>query len=579
MIPTHQPKSPFNQSYHWRRHLVLSVMMIGMVCLIIRAAWLQYNQDPRLVQQLNRQHREVVHQSVARGRILDRRGEILASSAPISSIGIDRKLFQVNQESLHRLATALNIPVDTIRKNINKNNTSRYLLIKRRVSPSEAQQVDSIGLKGVVIDRDYDRYYPAGESSAHLVGFIDSAGHGKAGAEQIFDEQLFSTAGAYSVIRDRKRHKLEGIEGIKQPVSGDDITLSIDQRLQYTAYKELKLAMMKHQAKAAAFVMLDSQSGEILAMANLPDFNPNDRADRNPDHYRNRVVTDLFEPGSTIKPFTIACALEAGVIDLDSEFDTAPGYMRVGRNNVRDTHNYKLLDTSGVLRKSSNVGTTQIALELEPEALWGCFHQARFDQKTDLDFPGAVAGFMPEYQGWGQFEQATHAFGYGLNTSLLQLAHAYSALANKGMAPAPSLLKQDAQHFTRIFAEDTAKQMLRMMEAVVSTEGTARRARISGYRIAGKTGTVQKITEEGYSHDNHIGLFVGVAPASHPRFVAAVLIDDPQQGGYYGGVVAAPVFANVMKQALRLYAVSPDKNSDDLLKVPYSVASNTYHAR
>ncbi len=569
-------KQPAADDFQWRRRFVLGIILVGMSSLVLRAAWLQYNQDPRLIQQLKRQHHEVVHQSVARGRILDRRGEILASSAPIRSIGVDLKLFEASRQSLVLLGDVLNISVAKLQNSINQHNSSRYLLIKRRVSPSEARKVRNLGLKGVVIDHRYDRYYPGGESSAHLVGFVDNNGHGKAGAEQIFDQKLYSTAGSYSVIRDRKRHKLEGIEEIKQPQSGGDIILSIDQRLQYSAYKELKAALKRHQASAAAFVMLDVQSGEILALANLPEFNPNNRMDRNPAHYRNRVVTDLFEPGSTIKPFTIACALQAGIVRPDSEFDTAPGYMRVGRHRVRDTHNYKLLDTSGVLRKSSNVGTTMIALALEPKTLWDCFHQAQFDQKTPVNFPGAVAGHLPAHQGWGQFEQATHSFGYGLNTSLLQLAHAYLAIANQGLAPELSLQKQHSINSKRIFSVETADQVLNMMEAVVSVEGTARRARIAGYRVAGKTGTVQKITEQGYSHDNHLGLFVGIVPVSRPRFVAAVLIDDPQQNGYYGGVVAAPVFANVMKQALRLYAVSPDKEIDEIQRVPYRVAANDY---
>ncbi len=573
MIPKPHTQPP---RYQWRRHFILGVIMMGMTSLVIRAAWLQYHQDPRLIKQLRIQHREVVHQSVARGRILDRRGEILASSAPVRSIGIDKTLFQTSRDSLALLGNALNIPVSKLLKTLSKKTKSRYLPIKRRVSPAEAQRVADLGLNGVVIDRQYDRYYPAGESSAHLVGFIDSNGRGKAGAEQIFDQQLYSTAGAYSVIRDRKRHKLEGIEELKQPESGIDITLSIDQRLQYAAYKELKSAMARHKAKAAAFVMLDTHSGEILAMASLPDFNPNNREDRIPDHYRNRSVTDLFEPGSTIKPFTIACALQAGVISPDTEFNTAPGYLRVGRHNVRDTHNYKRLNTSGVLRKSSNVGTTKIALAMEPKILWDCFHRIQLDQKSSVHFPGAVAGHLPAYQGWGQFEQATHGFGYGLNTSLLQLAHAYTAIANQGIAPDLSLLKQTSTNSTRILTAKIAKQILKMMEAVVSTEGTASRARIPGYRVAGKTGTVQKIIEQGYSHDHHLALFVGIAPASHPRFVIAVLVDDPQQGGYYGGVVAAPIFAKVMKQALRLYAVSPDKASDAIqrIPVPYLIASN-----
>ncbi len=572
-----QSKTPATE---WRRYFVLGVLMLGMTGLVMRAGWLQYNQDPRLIRQLKRQHQEVVQQSVARGRILDRRGEILASSAPISSIGIDRKIFEASAQSLELLATAVKIPVSTLRKTVNKSSSStRYLSIKRRVSPSVAQQVANLGLKGVVIDRRYDRYYPAGEASAHLVGFVGSSGHGQEGVERAFDQQLYSTPGSYSVIRDLKRHKLEGIGQLHKPVSGKDITLSIDQRLQYTAYRELKSALIRHQAKAAAFVMLDAHTGEILVMANLPDFNPNDRTDRNPQDYRNRAVTDLFEPGSTIKPFTIGCALQAGIINPETIIDTTPGYLRVGRNRVRDTHNYKELDVAGVIRKSSNVGTTKIALELEPKTLWDCYHRAHFDQKVAVNLPGAVAGRLPAYQGWGQFEQATHAFGYGLNTSLLQLAHAYTVWGNNGAAPEPSLLKlKQANKSTQVFSPKVARQVLGMMEAVVSSEGTASRAQISGYRVAGKTGTVQKITEQGYSHDNHLGLFVGIAPVSNPRFVAAVLIDDPQQGGYYGGVVAAPVFANVMKQALRLYAVTPDKTTDEILRIAYSVASNDYIA-
>ena len=557
---------------NWRRNFVLGILMAGMSGLVFRASWLQYNQDPRLINKLSIQHLETVKQSVARGRILDRRGEILASSAPIRSIGIDRKLFSSNEQSLELLGKALQMPVAALRKAISRKTSARYLSIKRRVAPSAAQEVANLGVKGVVIDHHYDRYYPGGEASAHLVGFVGKNGHGQEGVERIFDRQLFSIPGSYSVLRDRKRHKLEAIRQLHEPVSGDDITLSIDQRLQHIAYKELKSALIQHQATAASFVMLDVHSGEILAMVNLPEFNPNNRKDRNPNHYRNRAITDLFEPGSTIKPFTIGCALQAGVIDPSTEIDTAPGYLRVGRNRVRDARNYKQLDVSGVLSKSSNVGITKIALELEPKTLWDCYHRAKFDQKVTTVFPGLVAGHLPAYQGWGQFEQASHAFGYGINTSLLQLTHAYSAWGNQGAAPHLSLLKRNqAPQYTRVFSHQTAKQVLQIMEAVVSPEGTGSKAQISGYRVAGKTGTIQKITEQGYSEDNHLALFVGIVPVSHPRFVAAVLIDDPQHGDYYGGIVAAPVFANIMKQALRLYAVPPDDaETDDIVRLAYS---------
>lgn len=557
---------------NWRRKFVLGVLMLGMSGLVFRAGWLQLKQDPRLINKLSIQHLETVKQSVARGRILDRRGEILASSAPIRSIGIDRKIFSSNKQSLELLGKAIKMPVARLRRVIDRKTSARYISIKRRVAPSEAREVAKLGLKGVVIDRHYDRYYPGGEASAHLVGFVGRNGHGQEGVEQVFDKQLFSTPGSYSVLRDRKRHKLEVIQQLHKPENGDDIVLSIDQRLQYIAYRELKSALSRHQAKAASFVMLDIHTGEILAMVNLPDFNPNNRNDRNPADYRNRVVTDLFEPGSTIKPFTIGCALQAGIIDPDTEIDTTPGYIKVGRNRVRDMHNYKLLDVSGVMRKSSNVGIAKIALALEPKTLWDCYHRAKFDQKVSADFPGLVAGHLPAYEGWGQFEQATHAFGYGINTSLLQLTHAYTAWGNQGAVPALSLLKRNqAAQYERVFTHQTAKQILQLMETVVSTEGTASKAQISGYRVAGKTGTVQKITEQGYSPDNHLGLFVGIVPVSNPRFVAAVLIDDPQQGDYFGGVVAAPVFSNVMKQALRIYAVPPDDaQTDNIVRLAYS---------
>ncbi|MCH9698903.1 MAG: penicillin-binding protein 2 [Gammaproteobacteria bacterium] len=563
--------------YRWRSRFVFGLYVLAMASLVLRAAWLQFNQDPRLLKQLTRQHRETVSIDIARGRILDRRGEILASSAPVKSIALDLKLFKPNPVALASLAKVLDIPLSSLSKKVIKHPDSRYLLIKRRVSPAQASKVKALGYKGIVIDQRYDRYYPSGESSGHLVGFIDNAGHGKAGVEQIFDEMLQSQPGSYIVSRDLKRHRLENIKEIEPVRGGQDIVLGIDQRLQYRAYSELKRTMMHHQAKAASFVMLDINTGEILALANLPVFNPNDKTDRQYKRYRNRAITDVFEPGSTIKPFTIACALQAGVIWPDSEFDTAPGYMRVGRNRVRDTHNYKRLDTSGVLRKSSNVGTTQIALELEPKTLWDCFHRLQFDQKTNVDFPGAAAGSLPAYQGWGQFEQATHSFGYGLNTTLIQLAHAYAAIANNGMAPELSLLKQDTTRYTKMLSEKTADTLLHMMEQVVSVEGTARRARIPGYRVAGKTGTVRKTNVSGgYSRDNHLSLFVGIVPVEKPRFVAAVLVDDPQENGYYGGVVAAPVFANVMKQALLMYGISPDKIDNNPGDIPVTIASNAF---
>jgi cell division protein FtsI (penicillin-binding protein 3) len=427
------------------------------------------------------------------------------------------------------------------------------------VDPSVAGSVLALGIEGVYLQREYRRYYPMGEVTAHVVGFTNIDDVGQEGIELAFDEALRGVGGSKRVLRDRIGQVVADVERIRDPKSGRDLVLSIDRRIQYRAYRALLAAVNRNQARAGSVVVLDARNGEVLAMVNQPSYNPNNRAERIGSRSRNRAVTDVFEPGSAVKPFTIAAALDSGQFRSDTVVDTSPGYMKVGKYTIKDVRNYGRIDLSTIVKKSSNVGASKVALSLQPRDVWQTLSRFGFGLSTGSGFPGETDGVLTHYFEWREAHRATLSYGYGFSVTALQLAQAYAAIANGGMLSNAGFLPAESGMVgTRAVSEDVALQLRRMLESAVSPGGTGSRARIEGFRVAGKTGTVRKATSGGYSEDRYIAIFVGMAPISSPRIVTVVVIDEPSAGEYYGGRVAAPVFADVTEGALRLLGVAPD---------------------
>jgi len=417
----------------------------------------------------------------------------------------------------------------------------------------------ALGLPGVNLQREYRRYYPAGEVTAHVVGFTNIDDRGQEGLELAYDEWLRGTPGSKRVLRDRLGRVVRNVEQIRKPEPGRDLTLSLDRRIQYLAYRELKRAVFHHQARSGSLVILDVHTGEVLAMVNQPSFNPNDRRQFLPAQTRNRAVTDVFEPGSTIKPFTIAAALLSGRYRPNTLIDTSPGHYRLGRAVIRDDRDYGRINLTTVIQKSSNVGASKIALSLPDELLYRVQDSFGFGAVTGSGFPGEVGGLINDAGHWRRIEKATVAYGYGISVTALQLVRAYAALADDGrLHPVSFLRVTSPEPARRVLPARVARQIRRMLEAVVADGGTGTRARIAGYRVAGKTGTVKKAVAGGYSEDRYVSVFAGFAPASHPRLAMVVIVNEPRDGIYYGGLVAAPVFSRVMAGALRMLGVAPD---------------------
>jgi cell division protein FtsI (penicillin-binding protein 3) len=434
------------------------------------------------------------------------------------------------------------------------------------LSPEVAARVVELNLPGVFLKREYRRYYPAGELTAHMLGFTDIDDKGQEGIELAWQDELAGKPGSRRVIKDRKGRVIEDVESIRAPRPGQNIALSIDSKIQYLAHRELKQAVEAHKAKAGGIVVLDAQTGELLALVNLPAYNPNNRARTNGARARNRALTDVFEPGSTLKPFTIAAALEAGGVKPDTVFETAPGTFSIGKATIRDAHKEGPLTVAQVIQKSSNIGSAKIALSLPPQTLWEMLSDSGFGASTGSGFPGEVAGRLRPYRTWRPIEQATMSYGHGIAVSLLQLARAYTLFSAEGELKPVSLLKLDAPAAGKqVISRDTALAVSKMLEMATQPGGTAPRAQVNGYRVAGKTGTAHKLEGNGYAKNRYLSTFVGYAPASHPRFVIAVMLDEPSAGQYFGGAVAAPVFSQVMAGALRMRNVPYDAPTNNVM--------------
>jgi cell division protein FtsI (penicillin-binding protein 3) len=434
-----------------------------------------------------------------------------------------------------------------------------FVFIKRQVSPEVAERVAALGLAGIHQNEEFRRYYPGGEVTAHAVGFTNVDGHGQEGIELAYEEQLAGRAGARRVIKDRRGQIVEDLEETRPAQHGNDVVLALDSRIQSLAFSKLREAVRMHRAKGGGIVVLDARTGEVLALANLPTYNPNNRAQLSGGALRNRAIVDIFEPGSTLKPLTIAAAIDTGRVTPRTRISTAPGTLTIGPATIRDAHRSEQLTVTQVIQKSSNVGAAKVALMLQPQVLWDLFEQVGFGRESELGFPGEASGKLRPYKTWKPIEQATMSYGHGISVSLLQLVRAYTVFAHDGELLPISLIKLNAPpRGVRVIAPETARAVLTMLEMATHPDGTGPRAQIMGYRVAGKTGTAHKLENGSYAPDKYISSFVGLAPASNPRLVIAALIDEPSDGQYYGGTIAAPVFAAVMAGALRILSVPPD---------------------
>ena len=551
-------------TYTGRRRFALALVFAVSGLMMWRAVDLQLTDHEILKDRGDATHLRVVEIQANRGMITDRLGQPLAITTPISSVWAVPKQLWRQQSRWSDLANVLGTNTDHLRTLIEPRINREFIYLKRHVTPKVAAQAIALNVKGVALMQESRRYYPTGEVAAHIVGFTNVDDAGQEGIELALDDRLKGRSGAKRVIKDRLGRIIENVESINPARAGGAVRLTIDKRIQYSAYRELKSAVRLHRAKAGSIVILDVKTGEILAMVNQPSFNPNNRNGLKGEYYRNRAVTDVFEPGSTIKPFTIATALESGSFLPSSEVDTRPGIFEVGIDKVRDINNYGVINLVNVVVKSSNVGASKVALSMDPEFLWRVLDNVGFGISTFGGLPGESAGRLPDHRNWRQIEHATIAFGYGLSVTALQLARAYAVLGNDGIA-LPTRIVHSNMAFTgeRVFSKETVRQVRQMLTMVVRT-GSCRRAAVPGYSVAGKTGTVHKATAGGYAEDRYVSLFAGVAPADEPQVAAVVTIDEPQRGEHFGGRVAAPIFGSVMSDTLRLLNVPPDEFDADV---------------
>lgn len=560
MIYPHADCGSRDDDYAGRWRFLLAAILLGMLVLVGRASFLQVLDRQFLQHEGNARHIGVMPIAAHRGRVLDRNGELLAISSPVKSIWANPKEFRPDDQQLRTMAGMLGMTVGGISSRVSAEAEKTFTFLKRRISPEIADRILALGIPGVYADREYQRYYPSGEVTAHVIGFTNIDDKGQEGIEFSYDNILKGIEGGRRILRDGRRRIIEDLATVREPVSGRDVRLSIDQRLQYLAYRELKKAVIKHRARSGSLVLLDADNGDVLAMVNQPSYNPNSHKAIKSGVFRNRAMTDLFEPGSTMKPFAVACGLELGLFRPETVINTNPGSLRVGSNMVKDIHNYGVLDVKRIIQKSSNVGVTKIALAIPSPKFFAFYNNLGFGQPLETGFPGEAAGRLPHHRGWNHFEQATLSFGYGLSASTLQMARAYLAFAKDGTIPAVSLLRRtNNPTMYPVMSAKTAMAVRSMLEQVVTREGTALQAAVPGYRVAGKTGTVKKNSGHGYSSGLHMALFAGLAPASNPRLVMVVMVDEPSAGQFYGGLVAAPVFSSVMEGALRILNVPPDQ--------------------
>ncbi len=541
-----------------RHYFVLLLILCSFAVLVARAAYLQVVEQRFLQSEGSQRQIRTIATHAYRGSILDRHGSPLAVSTPVDSVWANPKQVLLDLTKFKKVTKSLGLNFSDAVNKLKKRSDREFIYLKRRVEPAVAKSIVK-DVPGVYLQREYNRFYPAGEVVSQLLGFTNIDNVGQEGLERVYQDWLKAESGKREILRNRKGQVVEEISQVAMAMPGNDLQVSIDMRLQYITYRSLAKAIKYHAAKSGSAVLLDAVNGEILSMVSLPSFNPNNITKKNVSSRRNRAITDVFEPGSTIKPFTIAAALDRGTFHKNSKINTAPGYMKVSGHAIRDFRNYGLLGLEGILRKSSNVGATKVALSLGSEQLWDSFRDYGFGEPTGISFPAASSGYFSHYSNWQPLDHATMAFGYGVSSSILQLARSYSVFANNGRIHPVSLLKLDSEvEQKQVMKPETAKLVLTMMEQVVGPKGTATQAAIPGYRVAGKTGTAKKNAAGGYLEDSYLSVFAGIVPASDPRLVMAVMVDEPTKNGYYGGQVAAPVFQEVVSHAVRLMNISPD---------------------
>jgi cell division protein FtsI (penicillin-binding protein 3) len=549
-------------SFRWRAYLLFGVLAVSAVALVWRAVDLQLVDKGFLQNKGTQNFSRVMEVAAHRGTITDRYGEPLAVSTPVDSIWANPKELALASDQIPRLAKALKISNQELTRRITSNLSREFLYLSRHRQPADAQKIKALGIPGVYLMREYRRYYPAGEVAGHILGFTNVDDAGQEGLELAFDHWLAGEDGAKRVIQDRYGRIVQDVDSIRAVRPGRDLVLSIDLRIQYLAYRGLKSAIRENRARAGSVVVMDVTTGEVLAMVNQPAYNPNDRSQLNAKSYRNRAVTDIFEPGSSIKPFVVAAGLASGKYVETSVIDTSPGFLKIGATMVEDEHgSIGRANLATILAKSSNVGMTRLALSLEPEQMWTTLTQLGFGQVTTSGYPGESAGLLSHFSHWRPVSISRLSFGYNLSVTPLQLTHAYATLGAAGtMRPVSFLRVEGSPTGNQALSAKVSRDLIHLLESVVASEGTGTKAAIPGYRVSGKTGTALKATAGGYFTDKYMSVFGGVAPATNPRLAAVVVIDEPGAGRYYGGDIAAPVFSEVVGGALRLMAVAPDQS-------------------
>ncbi len=542
----------------WRSRFIVAGLALAFAGLAARAAYVQVIGNDFFQRQGEVRYARTLELPASRGRVLDRNGEILATSVVAQSVWADPEDVDLNHPRLAEAARLLDMPLAELRRRLNVGERN-FVWIKRQVDDPVARRVQALGIKGLYLRREYKRQYPHGDAVAHVVGFTNVEDRGQEGVELAFERELSGRPGSRRVIKDRLGRIVEDVRDIVPPVDGRDLQLSIDAKVQFFAYHRLKEAVQQHRARGGSVVVLDALTGEVLALANYPSYDPNDRRRLTGEQLRNAALTDSFEPGSTMKPFVAALALDSGLARADTPIPTAPGRLQMAGFTISDVHPYDVLTVEQVIQKSSNVGTVKLAMQMQPRDLWEAYTRAGFGHKPEVPFPGATSGRLRPYKSWRPIEQATMSYGYGLSTSLLQLAQAYTVFARDGERVPVTLLRRDAPVAgVRVFSPQTARAVRHMLQLAAGPGGTAQLAQTVGYSVGGKTGTARKQEGRGYAARKYRAFFVGLAPVELPRVVIAVMVDEPNNGVIYGGAVAAPVFSDVAQQTLRLLGVPPD---------------------
>lgn len=542
----------------WRSKLIVAALGLAFAGLGLRAAHVQVFGNDFFQKQGEVRFARTLDLPANRGRVLDRNGLILATSVVAQSVWAIPEDVDHNHPQLKRVAELLEVPLPDLKKRLS-NEDKTFVWVKRQVDEPIARQVMALGIKGLYLRKEYKRQYPEGEAAAHVVGFTNVEDMGQEGVELAFNKELSGRSGSRRVIKDRLGRVVEDVRDVVPPVDGQDLQLSIDSKVQFFAYQKLRDAVRLHKAKAGSVVVLNALTGEVLALANYPSYNPGRRQNLSGEQLRNRALTDSFEPGSTMKPFIAALALEKGMVTPDTPIQTAPGRLAMGGFTITDVHPHGVLTVSEVIQKSSNVGTVKMAMQMQPREMWETYTQAGFGQKPQLPFPGAVSGRLRAYKSWRPIEQATMSYGYGVSASLFQLAQAYTVFARDGRLLPVTLLKTDQpSQGVRVFSEKNANAVRRMLEMAAGPGGTGQRAQTVGYSVGGKSGTARKQEGKGYADKKYRSFFVGLAPVDAPRIVVAVMVDEPSEGVIYGGAVAGPVFSETVQQTLRILGVQPD---------------------